>query len=122
METVSKNKIWYKIVDCEAGVYKTLFHGVKGNRKLKFNTWLEADIKEVSDGSSSTTYMSGWHVLPTYEECKEYLKRFKHIENKRIVKCHVSEIWPKEHSKANVFLAKYAYILEDVGNNGQKTS
>ena len=118
MTKIPKTNIWYKIVDCENGVYKTLFHGVDGSRTLEFDKWLKADVKEVSDGSSSTIYMSGWHVLHTYEECKEYLKRFKHVENKRIVKCHISEVWPKEHSKANVFLAKYIYILEEIDDNG----
>ena len=38
-------KTWYKIVDYENGQYKTLFHGVNKSRVLKFNEWLEADMK-----------------------------------------------------------------------------
>jgi len=104
------DKIWYKIVDYENENYKTLFHGVNKSRVLKFNEWLEADIKPVKDGTSKTTYMSGWHIMPDYESTIEYLKAFKHTSKKRILKCRAKETWPKEHSRSDVFLAKFIYI------------
>ena len=78
-------KTWYKIVDYENGKYKTLFHGVNKSRVLKFNEWLEADMKQVKDGTSKTTYMSGWHIVPDYKSTLEYLQRFKNFENQAVI-------------------------------------
>ena len=103
---------WYKIVDEYDDILKTLFHGVYGSRVLKQKEWLKADIKDVRDGSSQTYYKSGWHILPSYEEGVEYLKRFTYTDKKKIVKCKAKNIWPKTHSRANVFLAEYI-LIED---------
>jgi hypothetical protein len=100
----------FKIVDNHNGILKTLFHGVNGSRVLKTNEWLKADIKDVRDGSCQTYYKSGWHVLSTYEECAEYLKRFTYTDNRKIVECKAKNVWPKTHSIANVYLAEYILI------------
>ena len=104
------DKIWYKIVDYENDNYKTLFHGINKSRVLKFGEWLEADIKPVKDGTSKTTYMSGWHIMPDYKSTIEYLKAFKHVSKKRILKCRARNVWPKAHSRSDVFLAQFIYI------------
>lgn len=100
----------FKIVDDHNGILKTLFHGVDGSRVLKKNEWLKADIKDLRNGSCQTYYKSGWHVLPTYEDCVEYLRRFTNLDKKRIVKCQVKNVWPKTHSRADVYLAEYLFI------------
>lgn len=106
---------WYKIVDRDAkGNIKSLFHGNRGTRILKIGEWMEAEIKPVKDGTSKTTYLSGWHIAPSLEECKKYLKYFKNIEPKAIVKCEAGTIWPKEHSRHNIYLAQWIKILEEV--------
>lgn len=92
------------------GNLKTLFHGLDGSRKIPLGKWLKATIKPVKDGSSKTTYLSGWHIVPSEKECLEYLKYFKNIESKVIVKCRAKNIWPKKHSKHNIFLSKYIII------------
>ena len=74
-------RTWYKIVnEDKPDVFKTLFHGVNKSRVLEFGKWLKAELKQVKDGTSNTTYLSGWHI----EECVEYLKVFKHTNKKRI--------------------------------------
>lgn len=103
----------YKIVDQHDDVLKTLFHGVDGSRVLKKGEWLKAVIKDVRDGSCQKTYKSGFHILKTYEECKEYLKRFTHIDKKKIVKCKAMNVWSKIHSRSNVYLAEYIFIEEN---------
>jgi hypothetical protein len=108
-----EQKYWYKIVERDAKGLKSLFHGNKGTRKLKTNKWMEAEIKYVKDGTSKTKYLSGWHIAPTYAECKQYLTYFKNMKNKDIVKCQAKVIWPKSHSRHNIFLAKWIKILED---------
>jgi hypothetical protein len=108
-------KTWYKIVEVDkSGKIKSLFHGTNGSRFLQINSWLTADIKLAKDGSSKTRYLAGWHIIPTYKECKEYLTKFKNLYNKKIVKCRAKVIWPKTHSKSNVFLSKYIFIEEIV--------
>lgn len=109
-----KRKIWWKIVEQdENGVYKTLFHGVDGSRILKTNEWITAVEKMVGDGTSKTRYLSGFHILETYEECVEYLKYFRTPKNRVIIPCLAQgNIRPKSHSRHNVFLCKQVKLLE----------
>jgi hypothetical protein len=102
----------YKIVENNNGIFKTLFHGVNRSRKLETNKWHEAEQKLVSDGTSKTKYISGFHVLNTYETALKYLEKFTHRENKKIVKCIAEEIVPKAHSRDPVFLARYIHIFD----------
>lgn len=105
---------WYKIVDLKDGKPKTLFHGHTSGRFLPFGKWLEAEIKEVSDGSRGTPYMSGFHILPSVSDCLNYLRKFKNMAPKAIVECDAIIIWSKRHSRNPVFLAKYINIRKIV--------
>ena len=61
----------------------------------------------VSDGTSKTKYLSGWHVLLEESHAHDYLKAFtKRLEKLKIIEVFVKEIRPKEHSRSPVFLAK----------------
>jgi len=104
----------YKIVeDHGEGCYRSLFHGIPQNgqsrrsRKLPVGPWLPAEkIEGVRDGTSKTTYTSGWHVLRTWEQAYNYMARFKNRRDKlRIVPVLAMELRPKEHSNAEVYLA-----------------
>jgi len=104
---------WYKIVETDKKEnIKTLFHGINRSRLLKVGEWLKAEMKMVTDGPNSSEYLSGFHIAPTYEECVEYLKAFKHRHNKKIIKCEAKNIRPKSHSRHNIFLAEYILIAE----------
>lgn len=104
---------YYKIVEVDnKGNIKTLFHGIDGSRVLPLNTWLDAEIKFVKDGTSKTEYLSGFHILKSPETCRDYLEFFKHKHNKRIVRCKAKTIWPKSHSRHPVFLAERIFIEE----------
>lgn len=106
---------WYKIVELDKNNnIKTLFHGINKSRILKVGEWLKAELKMVKDGTSKTEYLSGWHIAPTYEECKNYLGFFKHQHNKIIVSCKAKNVWPKSHSRSNIFLAEHIIIKEIV--------
>lgn len=103
----------YKIMEYHDGIFKTLFHGNFGSRVIQSNKWIKAQIRErVKDGTSKTYYKSGWHVLPTLNECREYLIQFtRRLDKLVIVECKISgDIWEKKHSHANVLLAEYIYI------------
>ena len=91
------------------GTIKTLFHGVKGSRKLPKKTWIESEYKWVNDNSAG--YWSGWHVLPTEEIAIQYLTRFKtRLEKLKIVPCNIKgKHWPKNDT--NIILAQYIRIL-----------
>lgn len=104
-----KNKFFYRIFDDIKGQPATLFHGVDGSRKLPMDTWIEAEIKPVTDGSGVTVYQSGFHVLPRLEDVIEFLKKFTYLENRVISKVEIDSeagIWPKLHSKSPIVLAK----------------
>lgn len=107
--TLSKD--WYKIVDePKPGTIKTLFHGINRSRILKTDEWLKAELKLVKDGTSKTIYLSGWHIAPSLEECLNYLSFFKNTDQKRIVKCKAKHVWPKEHSRHDIYLAEHIKI------------
>lgn len=106
---------WYKIFrQDDKGNIKTLFHGVNGSRIIPTGQWIKADVRTVHDGSSGTPYQSGWHVMRSVHECLMYLKNFKDVATgKRIAKCSISgTVWPKEHSRADVFLAEWLFVVE----------
>jgi len=107
-------KIWYKIVDIDDyGDIRSLFHGTNGTRLLKKEKWMKADQKLVKDGSGKTRYISGWQIVPTFEECIEYLRLFKNIELKAIIQCEAKKVRPKSHSRHRVFLANEIKIKKE---------
>lgn len=105
--------VYYKIVELKKGHIKTLFHGINKSRVLKKDVWIIADKKMVNDGDG-TEYLSGLHIMMTYDECVKYLQRFKNKETKGIISCHAKGIRKKEHSPHNVYLADTIKIIDIV--------
>jgi hypothetical protein len=102
-------RFFYRIFDDIDGQPATLFHGVRGSRKLLLDQWHEAAVKPVTDGSGVTVYQSGFHVLPRIEDVAIFLRKFRHLENRVIAKVEIdvdAGIWPKTHSKSPIILAK----------------
>lgn len=104
----------FKIVEIDRGKIKTLFHGINGSRVLEPGKWYQAVEKMVND--NATPYLSGFHVLPDFDECVDYMEKFKNKENKIIVECECQKLRKKEHSPANVFLARKIKIIGIVLN------
>lgn len=103
---------YYKLIDIRDGEPCTLFHGVDGSRTLPTDEWIQAEKKMVSDGSSSTQYRSGFHVLKTRQEALDYLDKFKHLTKKGIAECHCRYVWPKSHSRDEVYLTDQIKIID----------
>ena len=104
--SVSK-KIWYKIVEMDDNKnMRSLFHGTNGTRLLKIERWMAANQKLVANGSGVTRYLSGWQIVPTFQECIEYLQLFKKKAGKAIVCCKAKNVKAKPHSRHPVYLAK----------------
>jgi hypothetical protein len=104
---------------------KTLFHANDGSKTIPLQEWIYASRHElVSDGSSSTKYMSGWHIFKDLKEAKEYLfKSFKKLKGKIIVKCFCfGDIRTKSHSRANVWLCQGIYLDEVIFVYSKKSS
>jgi len=101
----------YRIVEVINGEYHTLFHGIKGDknrgsRKLEVGKWLTADKKKVKDGSCATQYESGFHVLKSKEQTKEFLqKMFRVPKNRVVIQVFAKKLYPKSHSHHEVYLA-----------------
>ena len=113
--TYKDYKTYYKIVNKIGDEYYSLFHGTLKSRKLPKDIWIKADNKLVRDGSGGTYYMSGFHILETEKECKYLLNHsFKSIGHKVIVPVYAKEITSKEHSRNNVYLANYIFIINDI--------
>jgi hypothetical protein len=91
----------FKIMDFEDGKLKTLFHGVDGSKTVRQWEKIKANIKVDASDGSGTLYTCGWHVLDSLDAAKEYIKRFRNVDNKVIVRCKASgKIWRKAHSPA----------------------
>ncbi len=113
----------YRIVECRGNDVYTLFHAIpqngKRSRKIPIKTWIKAEHKMVTDGSSQNKYLSGFNVLLDLQKMKEYVGRFTKERDLRIIKVLVNgSLRSKEHSKSDVYLADYMMIP----SNWEKTS
>ena len=106
----------YKIVEQHGLHLKTLFHGLDGTRTLPYGKWLTAVKKDVKDGTSKTTYLSGWHVLMSRAAAEDYLGAFtKRLDILKIVPVDVrGEVRLKEHSRSEVYLADEMRVHMDI--------
>jgi hypothetical protein len=105
----------YKIVEHYKGGIRTLFHGTHGSRHLPINVWIDAQIREsAKDGTSKSTYKSGFHSIPTLKECRDYLSQFKtRLDDLVIVEVEVgNETWGKKHSPSNIILSSKIKITK----------
>jgi hypothetical protein len=105
--------IAYKIVELGPRGPRALFHGTNGSRDFPMNAWYAAEQREgVRDGTGKHTYRAGWHVLPTLEDCIDYLSRFTtRLDKLVIVECDVmGDVRPKPHSPSPVLLAEWIKV------------
>lgn len=103
--------VHYRMFDEKDDLPHTLFHGVNGSRKLPLDTWVEAAVKTVCDGSKhkSTAYQSGFHVFEHFNDVVSFLSRFRKLDGRVICAVEIDAnagIWDKEHSPSKVKLAR----------------
>jgi hypothetical protein len=108
--------IAYRICERKDEKLLTLFHGLNGTRTLPVGEWLKADVKLVCDGTrkTSTEYMSGFHLLPTMDECRDFARKFTKERDLVMVECEVKGIRRKEHSPSNVLLVDNMKLIRVV--------
>ncbi len=93
------------------GEPRTLFHGFHGSRTLPQDKMLRAVEKTVQNtGSGTNTYLSGWHVLKTWGECEEYLKRFTADDDIVIARVWAACMRRKPRARSDIQLASYMKI------------
>lgn len=100
----------WRLLRVKNGRPHTLFHGFHGSRELPQDKKLRAVEHPVRNPGKKTgpTFISGWHVLPTKEQCVDYLRRFKDTSD--IVVCRVSIAIPREKPRSKVYLSRYLKI------------
>lgn len=101
----------YRLLRVKDGQPHTLFHGFHGSRRLTQDKVLRATERQVwnpGKKGKSPGFVSGWHVLPTKEECVDYLRRFKDTSD--IVVCRVGVALTREKPRSKVLLASYLKI------------
>jgi hypothetical protein len=101
----------WRLLRVKNGEPHTLFHAFHGSRKLpqdKVLRAVEGQVWNPGKKGKSPGFISGWHVLPTKEECVEYLKRFTAKDD--IVVCRVMVAIPREKPRSKVTLARYMKI------------
>jgi hypothetical protein len=99
----------YKIVEVVDGQIKTLFHGLNGSRSVPKGKWLEATEVMGKDGTSKTSYLTGWHTLLSLQDAEDYMTSFtKRLDILHIVPCVIGgRIRPKAHSPSPVWLSRW---------------
>jgi hypothetical protein len=117
----------YRLLRVKNGRPHTLFHGFHGSRQLAQDKILRAVERQVRNPGKKLgpTFLSGWHVLPTKEECVLYLRRFKNVDD--IVICRVGAAPLRDKPRSKVKLAKYMMInsfdwavaLQEYGHDGR---
>jgi len=106
--------IWteaYRLLRVKDNQPHTLFHGFHGSRKLTQDKTLRAVERHVYNPGKrgkSPGFLSGWHVLPTKEQCVSYLERFTAKDD--IVVCRVMVAMPRYKPRSKVFLVRYMKI------------
>jgi hypothetical protein len=101
----------YRLLRVKNGKPHTLFHGFHGSRELTQDKVLRAVERPVYNPGKKHTgksFISGWHVLPTKEECVDYLARFKDLSD--LVVCRVWIGLPREKPRSKVHLCRYLKI------------
>ena len=62
-------------------------------------------------------YLSGIHVVNSYELCCKYLRRFKNLDNKIILECHIDDnckVREKPCGREGVLLSEYIYLMKEI--------
>lgn len=101
----------YRLLRVKDGRPHTLFHGFHGSRELTQDKALRATERQVwnpGKKNKSPGFISGWHVLPTKQQCVDYLDRFTAKDD--IVTCRVTVGVLREKPRSKVFLARYMKI------------
>ena len=111
----SKKIVAYRLFRCKDNNPEVLFHGFDTNgkrtRRVTLDTWLCAEERHVwnpGKKSSNDGFLSGWHIVLSKEEIKDYFKRFKNTEDIRICKVYVRNVRPKPRSK--IMLARWMFV------------
>lgn len=88
---------------------RTLYHGVKGSRRLPTQQWIEAEVKDGDD--NGPVYRTGFHFFTDRAAAEEYLhRRFRRPAEKVILPIRAAEVWPKARSPHSVMLARFMFI------------
>lgn len=107
----SINHTAYRLLRVRNGKPCTLFHGYHGSRELPQDKWLRAVKRQVwnpGKKGKSPGFTSGWHILPSKEECVDYLKRFTAKDD--IVVCRVEVKVLREKPRSKVTLCDHMKI------------
>lgn len=109
----------YRILENKDKLPHTLFHGVKGSRRLPLNEFINAEIKEGRDGSGQKKlYKTGFHVVKTKQQAEDFfMKMFRIKKNRVVCRVEVGKLWRKEHSRHEVYLSDTMKIHKKDWNN-----
>jgi len=89
---------------------KTLFHGVKGSRKLPLDEVIHAAQKRVRDGSGQKYYLSGFYAYPTIADAVHWIRGAKHLDKRAVVQVFIDDIAWKPNAVRTTYLAQQLLI------------
>jgi len=100
----------------------TLFHafsvnGGRKSREVPIGKWIDAEIKEVYDGSKSKKYISGFHVFDDINYGLNFKNKFRKPRNLVLVAIEIRGNVRKKPTNNNVLLVDSMYIPNDFREN-----
>ena len=94
-----------------------LFHGLHGSRRVPLDRWISARKVWAQDGSSGTTYLTGFHCLPDHQSIDKWAKSL--IHDKLLANVQVRNVWIKTHSNHGVMLAEEIYLSSEAWDHAR---
>lgn len=92
-----------------------LFHGINGKREVPLDTIITAKRRWVQNPGKKGVgrrFISGFHVVPTFEAMGPYLKRFKHPEELVVCRVWVDGFRDKPGSKVKLANSMFVFFSD----------
>ena len=99
----------WKIFDIADATPKTLFHAVRGSRRLAVGKWILAEQKMVDDNGRK--YLSGFHLYRSLADVRHWVERAKNLEGRVVCVVAFKGRRTKVHAKLPTILAD-AILIE----------
>lgn len=101
----------YKVFNEQKGRPRLLYHGLRGQRDLPLDTWLDAEVKWVSEGSNPY-YWSAFHVYTSLDSVSRWKHRTRKSNGRVVVEVSTGEV-EKKPTRGEAWLARRMMVTAD---------
>lgn len=110
-KVTANTTITYRLYEERDGELYPVQH--KTRTPIRLGEWMEADVKTARDGSGNRWYKTGFHSVLEVADAVAYIRNFRSESRRsrmRVVECEVADTWRKQHSNADILLARYMKV------------